>query len=193
MGIGGTTQFDARKPGYLLSAACRDPRKPVEIAMTAVPPDSGQKVCKAGVMHPERQSEIRLELERGALDPGETGEDFRLSPGPEATVTIVAAPGRSIQWQEIQASTAGWSWAPLNSCEAPAEGYVTSLTIPSRAGRGLCFVRRDDGPTFGAFTIDPAVFVVSEQDPAVRYICIHNRSGGRGLCTEKMVGWAASP
>src|SRR5690348_2077433 len=119
MTIGGMTSFVVQKPGYLYASASRDPDKPVEVLLRSVPPDSGMKLCQGGVMHPKKEAVIRLECGRGVLAEGEVDEDIRLSRGPNSTLVIDAAPGRSIQWVASQESDYGeWSGGPRNCCEA---------------------------------------------------------------------------
>lgn len=185
MPIGQTTSFASMKRGYLYAGGCRDPHRPVEILMTSIPPDPGRKVARAGILP---AGAVLLDLERGVVD---VGEDIRVEPSADGVLTVVAAPGRTIQWRPEVPSTSGWSWSPLNSCEAPADGYVASFSLPPGTPRGLCFVRRDAGPAFGGFSLDPEAFFKGEQ-PATQYRSVLNRDGGRGLCTEEKTGWAGN-
>lgn len=188
--VDGDMLFGARKRGYFNGGTLVDPARPVEIHLQAVPTDSGFNLCQAGLMHPEMEAMIRLECGRGALAPGEEGEDIRLTAGPNATLTIDAAPGRSVRWMSIEEG--GQPGVPTNCCEAPDDGYVATLSIPANSARGLCFVRRDARHQYGGFSIDPGLFT-SGKPWAIRYITVFNETGGRGLCTEGKMAWAALP
>jgi hypothetical protein len=160
--------------------------------MLAIHDDHGWKRKQDGFL-PVRglANPFRMDLENGIMAPDAPIYDVRVYWGPssDSTIKIAAAAGRGIQWRPLRPSTNSWFQGPVNVCEAPEDGYVDTLTIRWDAEDGVCFVRRDDGPYYGAFGVHPLGLFEGPTGTTWRnrFGVVLNRNGGLSLCDEKSI------
>lgn len=186
--LASTTEFTARKDGYLLSSAPADPTVPVTIPMFKNFADRGRPHFRE-FPSPDLRTAFVLDLQDGFLGPEAALYDVRVSTNADSTVTIAAGPGRHVQWRPLVMSDSRWFPGALNACEAPEDGYADFVAIPPGADGVICFVRRDDGPSYGAFTLQPMPWLSGSEQGAWRrrLNAVFNSAGGRGLCTERSI------
>ena len=138
----------------------------------------------------QSHSSFRVDLRNGRLVSGEDYDvEVGIDPASDSMVVVEAGPGRSLQVEQRGPWAACWISFPRNLEWAPKGGYVHSDRVPRRSGPLLCFVRRDNGPSYGALDLFPKAFF-----PETPYAdgwdidVVWNTAGGRGLCgTERMI------
>jgi hypothetical protein len=183
------TSYRVRAEGYMPIEISPEPIDRLDLQLvhaTAKPTE-----LRAPRVHLDQaHSSFRLDLASGRLV---AGEDYDVAvgidPASDSMVVVEAGPGRSLQLEERGPWVACWISFPSNLMWAPKSGYLHSGRVPRRSGPLLCFVRRDEGPSYGALDLFPkAFFPASPYADGWDFDVVWNTAGGRGLCgTERMI------
>jgi hypothetical protein len=138
----------------------------------------------------QASSSFRLDMPSGRFV---SGADYDVAvgidPASDSMVVVEAGPGRSLQVEERGPSVTCWISFPSNLMWAPKAGYVHSARVRRRGESLICFVRRDQGPSYGALELYPkAIFPQKPYAVGWDFDVVWNTTGGRGLCgTERMI------
>jgi hypothetical protein len=185
-----TTLFQVRARGYMPVDVSPEPRAQFDLQLvraTAKPSD----LLTPRVRFSQRTDRFRLDLRAGRLVGA--GGDFdvgvRIDPAVDSMVIVEAGRGRGLRVEERGHWVAPWISFPANLKWAPDSGYVASARVPRRLGPVICFVRRDQGPYYGAFSLFPkAMFPPAPYPDGWDFDVVYNKAGGRGFCgAERMI------